>query len=592
MAGKRQATSDLNHQNWDLEEEPEERGTFKTASEEEMKTRVIKKARRPQMNRPDSDVDGVASGDAPGRTESKSVFSGFSGFTKPAVKTDSASPFAFLSKLPATTTTESVKPLFSLMASSNTTSQDDKPKSGAPMFSFGVQKTESTSTVGTGIPASIFGNTSSAKKETETAKAMEIQPPKASAAVFQTSSQGEKSSIEKPGSHSEYYEMVADLNFAVMQFLKENMDKSPHCILTPVFDDYKKHLKALQERNGVDNEVKEIAATPAAPSISFGKSLTSATTSANISLATTSPSKMPSCTVTSGSATSTTSAMFSFLNTQAVASSTSASPSSTVGKTSTTSSNIFSFGAKSSAGSEQKTEDSPKPGFFSFGASKDSTTKPAASPPKTNGFSFGLKSDKPSTSTISFSKVSNDDKPSTSTFSFSKASNEVEKPSTSGFSFTPGATSFSFGIKPAQSTTDQQAGTTNTNGGADDEDETPPKVEFKQVTEDDATYSKRCKVFVKKDNDFVDRGVGTLYLKPVKDSVKTQMLVRADTNLGNILVNLILTEGLPCQRMGKNNVMMVCVPTADDSKPTPLLLRVKSGDEADELLEQIKKHIK
>lgn len=95
---------------------------------------------------------------------------------------------------------------------------------------------------------------------------------------------------------------------------------------------------------------------------------------------------------------------------------------------------------------------------------------------------------------------------------------------------------------------------------------------------------------MKKDKDFVDRGVGTLYLKPVKDSEKTQMLVRADTNLGNILVNLILTDGLPCQRMGKNNVMMVCIPTPEEPKALSMLLRVKTGEEADELLEQIKKH--
>lgn len=96
-------------------------------------------------------------------------------------------------------------------------------------------------------------------------------------------------------------------------------------------------------------------------------------------------------------------------------------------------------------------------------------------------------------------------------------------------------------------------------------------------------------MFVKKDSDFVERGVGTLYLKPVKDSEKTQMLVRADTNLGNILVNLLLTNGLPCQRMGKNNIMMVCLPTPEESKPMSMLLRVKTAEEADELLEEIKK---
>lgn len=46
MAGKRSAGYDLNADNWDKEEEPEDRGVFQTASESELKNRVIKKARR------------------------------------------------------------------------------------------------------------------------------------------------------------------------------------------------------------------------------------------------------------------------------------------------------------------------------------------------------------------------------------------------------------------------------------------------------------------------------------------------------------------------------------------------------------------
>jgi len=76
MAGKRQATSNLNHENWDLEEEPEERGTFRTATEEELKTRVIKKARRKIAGGSSAaEEDGAEEKTA----EPKSVFSGFSG---------------------------------------------------------------------------------------------------------------------------------------------------------------------------------------------------------------------------------------------------------------------------------------------------------------------------------------------------------------------------------------------------------------------------------------------------------------------------------------------------------------------------------
>ena len=46
MAGKRSATSELNHENWDREEEAEEAGQFAQASKEALKGRVIKKAKR------------------------------------------------------------------------------------------------------------------------------------------------------------------------------------------------------------------------------------------------------------------------------------------------------------------------------------------------------------------------------------------------------------------------------------------------------------------------------------------------------------------------------------------------------------------
>lgn len=44
----------------------------------------------------------------------------------------------------------------------------------------------------------------------------------------------------------------------------------------------------------------------------------------------------------------------------------------------------------------------------------------------------------------------------------------------------------------------------------------------------------RCKLFYKKDNEFKEKGIGTLHLKPTANQ-KTQLLVRADTNLGGYL---------------------------------------------------------
>ncbi|EDV59571.1 nuclear pore complex protein Nup50 [Drosophila erecta] len=559
MAGKRQATSNLNHDNWDQEEEPEERGTFRTATEAELKTRVIKKARRMIAGGSSAaEVDGAEEKTA----EPKSVFSGFSGFGKPAASAAAGSPFSFLANLPATAATSSSesKPAFSFGLNSTSA---DRPATTSIFGSASTSTTapspspakESTSTIdGAKTTTSIFGNISAAKNESSESKT----------SLASSSSTSFKSTIES----SEYRESVAELNRAVMKFLKEHMDKTPYCILTPVFKNYEEHLKDLQnEESARTNSTKSkpalsrfeepvatvsSASSPSksAATFSFGKP------SAPIGASVSPFAKKPNCTITSGGTTTTTTApLFSFGSTAA---SSAPVPSSA---------SIFTLIPKPSGGA--KADDAPKSSIFSFGA-KDTTTKkdePYFSPPKTNGFSFGLKSN-------------NDDKPSTSLFAGFEKAPEGAGDGTKGFSFTNSTTPFSFGnIQPPAAV-------------AEEEEDTPPKVEFKKVVEEDAIYSKRCKVFIKKDSDFGDRGVGTLYLKPVKGSEKTQLLVRADTNLGNILVNLILSEGIPCQRMGKNNVMMVCVPTPQDSNATSLLLRVKTGDEADDLLKKIKEHIK
>jgi hypothetical protein len=48
-------------------------------------------------------------------------------------------------------------------------------------------------------------------------------------------------------------------------------------------------------------------------------------------------------------------------------------------------------------------------------------------------------------------------------------------------------------------------------------------VSFVKVTEDDALFSKKCKLFYKKEGNYVEKGVGMLYLKAA-DNGKTQVL--------------------------------------------------------------------
>lgn len=144
---------------------------------------------------------------------------------------------------------------------------------------------------------------------------------------------------------------------------------------------------------------------------------------------------------------------------------------------------------------------------------------------------------------------------------------------------------------PSTSKTDKPAETEKTED--DEEESEPPKPEFTPVVEEGQIYTTRCKLFVKKDGTYMDKGVGNLFLKPVPASEKVQLIVRADTSLGNILCNFILSSSIPMQRLGKKDVMLVCIPTPE-TKPPPvsILLRVKTEEEANLLFETLQKHKK
>uniref|UniRef100_A0A2R9ATK0 Nuclear pore complex protein Nup50 n=1 Tax=Pan paniscus TaxID=9597 RepID=A0A2R9ATK0_PANPA len=167
-----------------------------------------------------------------------------------------------------------------------------------------------------------------------------------------------------------------------------------------------------------------------------------------------------------------------------------------------------------------------------------------------------------------------------------------------GFSFSPGNSSLfgkdttqskpvssPFPTKPLEGQAEGDSG--ECKGGDEEENDEPPKVVVTEVKEEDAFYSKKCKLFYKKDNEFKEKGIGTLHLKPTANQ-KTQLLVRADTNLGNILLNVLIPPNMPCTRTGKNNVLIVCVPNPPiDEKnatmPVTMLIRVKTSEDADEL---------
>ncbi|XP_030070551.1 nuclear pore complex protein Nup50 isoform X2 [Microcaecilia unicolor] len=187
-------------------------------------------------------------------------------------------------------------------------------------------------------------------------------------------------------------------------------------------------------------------------------------------------------------------------------------------------------------------------------------------------FNFGQKIDSPVLSSLGSDVQPNFSFSSGNSGLFSKEVNQ-SKP----------VTSFSFDAKKTQS----ESGSDDKGIDGDEESEEPPKVVVNEVKEEDAFFSKKCKLFYKKDQEFKEKGVGMLHLKPVGNK-KTQLLVRADTNLGNILLNVFVQPSMPCSRTGKNNVIIVCVPNPPvDEKnpddPVTMLIRVKTSEDANEL---------
>ncbi|XP_015593398.1 nuclear pore complex protein Nup50 [Cephus cinctus] len=336
---------------------------------------------------------------------------------------------------------------------------------------------------------------------------------------------------------SDYYAKLKGLNESVSQWIKTHVDSNPFCILSPIFRDYEKYLKEIEAKHGSDVSKNTLSAQGKKQE-SFNNDNTTAKQTS-----TSTPEKKSETSI--------------FANSNTISASSSSGewkPEKSIFGNMNSSKLIF-------GNAEQKSE-----GKSLFG--NVSTDK--------NPFFNKSEEKKDDSSTKS------DAKP---TFSFGQSSSAST--ATAGFSF-GSAKPFSFA---AQVSKPQDSEEKPENEDKEEEDE-PPKPDFKPVTEEGAVYEQRCKVFVKKESSFSDRGVGTLFLKPTP-SGKTQLIVRAETSLGNLLLNTLLTASIPIQRMNKNTVMLACLPMPDSQPPpTPILLRVKTEEDADLLLETLNKHKK
>nr|XP_015208479.1 PREDICTED: nuclear pore complex protein Nup50 [Lepisosteus oculatus] len=453
---KRVADKELNDRNWDQEDEGEEAGTFSVASQDVLKNRAIKKAKR---------RNAAAEGESGGN------FKGFKGFTLSA--SGSAGGFAGFGN------GSGLKPLSSL-------TNGNGSSSSTPSFSG-------------------FSSTSDSKATTEslTFNGPASSQPQSNDVSRQSNGVTQSSSAPSSQSSSrcsrEYNRQLTALNCSVRDWIAKHVNDNPLCDLNPIFKDYERHLATIEEKYG-------------------GSSDSGSESEPGSRQAEAQPGSVPG----------------------------------------------------SSGAPQQKATAA----LFSFSKEeKESSSAPAPSAPAPNvTFNFGQKVDSSALGPL----------PASSTASFSFSSQGTG--SLFGSQGTTPASTFSF--TSAKTSAPSEEKTKDENAG-DEESEEPPKPVVNEVKEDDAFFSKKCKLFYKKENEFKEKGVGTLHLKLVADK-KTQLLVRADTNLGNILLNILLQSSMPCTRMGKNNVMVVCVPNppVDEKNPTapvPILIRVKTAEDADEL---------
>ena len=101
--------------------------------------------------------------------------------------------------------------------------------------------------------------------------------------------------------------------------------------------------------------------------------------------------------------------------------------------------------------------------------------------------------------------------------------------------------------------------------------------------------------FSDKDKKFIDRGIGNLYLKPLKDGEATQLIIRADNKLANILLNVKLNKTCPIDKISAKDVVYFCIPNPpingiDSKVACKFLFKVKTEDDALELVEKLNEY--
>lgn len=138
------------------------------------------------------------------------------------------------------------------------------------------------------------------------------------------------------------------------------------------------------------------------------------------------------------------------------------------------------------------------------------------------------------------------------------------------------------------------------------EKEEKKQLDLIQETEDDTDclLALRTKLYYKKDDKFVELGIGKLRVEEIeKEGGGVRLLLRNDTTLKQILLNIRINSQVP-MTLQKNNLLIVCPPNPpleakspsksgdppDDATPLPVTyaLRVKDSNMAEQLHSTIK----
>jgi len=570
---KRIADKRLTDQNWDQEDDREipQQHLSRVADKSVLATRKIRVAKRtrPVKSNTASVFAGLSSISAPEPSSntgfslggfgtgnslfgSKAPTSSFKLDTKPEEqKSFGTGSSLFGTKAPSTFQLSAKKPEEQTAMS---TSAENAAKTSENVVSFGAKK----------------------DKPSSTEKPSAVDAPNASAAPATKETQPEKpvkkAKIEqepvKKDARTEYNRHVTALNTGVIQWIKEHVDKMPTCDLSPVFQDYMRHFKDIEKKYPVATEEdgKKTLESESAALLSQPKSEQPIVIAGDQgkevekpkldSAAVFSPKEKPSKPAFTG---------FGLSNSNE--------------KTDKKEEPAFKGFILNKQPEEKKTTDSPSL-FGGFGLNKKPESESAVEKPAFTGFGLNKTADSENT-----------EKPVFKGFGLNKPadSESTEKPSLfKGFGSTSGSKpafgGFSFNKAPAPTES------------APAEENEPPKVESVEVAEEGSIFSKKCKLYYVLNGEYKDKGVGFLHLKKVSDEGKHQLVVRQDTQLGTILLNVLLSNMPKCDKQGSKFVKLFCVPNPkvdgfEDGKMVPFMIKVKTAEDADEVMNIINEKI-